>query len=129
MEFQFPSLSILFSFLLLLLMVAKVLRMPQANIPSQKLPHGPWKQPLIGNWHQIVGQLPHHTLRDLAMKYGPLMHLQLGEVSTIIVSSSELAKEIMKSHDAILAQRPSLLAAMILMYDCKGIGSAPYDNY
>ena len=31
--------------------------------------------------HNLVSTLPHRLLREMAKKYGPLMHLQLGEVS------------------------------------------------
>ncbi|CAL8152225.1 unnamed protein product [Prunus armeniaca] len=69
----------------------------------------------------------HHGLRDLAKKYGPLMHLKLGEVSTVVVSSAEFAEEVMKTHDLIFASRPPILAEKILSYGSTNIGFAPYE--
>lgn len=85
--------------------------------------------PLIGSIHHLLGFLPHHRLRDLALKYGPLMHLKLGEVSTIVVSSPELAKEVLKTYDAIFAQRPHQVGADIMCYGSTDIATAPYGGY
>ncbi|MBA0752307.1 hypothetical protein Gogos_001150, partial [Gossypium gossypioides] len=92
--------------------------------------YGPRKLPLIGNLHQLAGPgLLHRTLRDLATKHGPIMHLQLGQVSTVVVSSAEMAKEIMKTHDIVFANRPFLVVAMITTYECTDIAFSPYGNY
>ena len=90
---------------------------------------GPWKLPIIGNIHNLIGSQPHRKLRELSKKYGPLMHLQLGEVFFTIVSSAEYAKEIMKTHDAIFASRPLTLTSEIIFYDSTDIAFAPYGNY
>uniref|UniRef100_A0A2N9FRN2 Cytochrome P450 n=1 Tax=Fagus sylvatica TaxID=28930 RepID=A0A2N9FRN2_FAGSY len=110
-------------------MVVKIGKRFKTNHSTLNLPPGPWKLPIIGNMHQFVGSLPHRALRDMANKHGPLMHLRLGEVSTIVVSSPEFAKEVMKTHDVTFASRPSILVSKILSYDSTNIGFAPYGNY
>ncbi|GLU23307.1 hypothetical protein SLE2022_393260 [Rubroshorea leprosula] len=63
------------------------------------LPPGPPKLPVIGNMHLLSGPGPHRNLWELANKYGPLMFLKLGSVSTIIVSSADVAEEVMKNKE------------------------------
>ncbi|CAN1329199.1 Desmethyl-deoxy-podophyllotoxin synthase [Linum perenne] len=96
-----------------------------------KLPPGPWKLPVIGNLHQLIGgDLPHRRLKDLASKYGPdIMHIKLGELSHIVISSPEAAKQVMRTHDIAFASRPSMLAPCILYYGYKDIAFAPYGDY
>nr|XP_011467779.1 PREDICTED: cytochrome P450 71D11-like isoform X2 [Fragaria vesca subsp. vesca] len=130
MELQCPSIQLLFSFLLLVVLVLKIgKRGLKHNSSASNLPPGPRKLPIIGNLHQLIGALPHRGLRDLAKQHGPLMHLKLGEVSTVVVSSAELAKEVMTTHDIIFASRPQFLATRIIFYDSTDIAFAPYSDY
>jgi hypothetical protein len=57
------------------------------------------------------------------------MHLKLGEVSYIIVSSPDMAKEIMKTHDLIFCDRPNLLLSTILGYNATNIAFSTYGEY
>ncbi|KAJ8541588.1 hypothetical protein K7X08_002404 [Anisodus acutangulus] len=114
----------------LLLFLYFLFRLFQSKTLNKKLPPGPWRLPFIGNLHQLMtGLLPHHTLRNLSQKYGPLAYLQLGEISAIVVSSPEMAKEIMKTQDVRFATRPPSMAGSIIFYNYSDIALCPYGDY
>ncbi|KAJ4725250.1 Cytochrome P450 [Melia azedarach] len=128
------ELGFLFSAILLALLpcaftLLKLGKRSNNNNRASNLPPGPWKLPLIGNLHNLVGSLPHRGLRDLADEHGPLMHLQLGQIPTVVVSSPEFAKEVMKTHDVIFASRPQTLPTKIMSYDFTDIIFSPYGDY
>ena len=58
------------------------------------------------NIHQ-VGKLPHRSFSDLSRTYGPIMRLKFGRLNTVIITSSEAAREVLRTHDHILSGRMS----------------------
>ncbi|KAJ0983437.1 hypothetical protein J5N97_011692 [Dioscorea zingiberensis] len=112
---------------LLLLFLKKQRKEAEKQSPKPKLPPGPRKLPLIGNLHQL-GNLPHHSLWQLSQKYGPLMYLQLGQAPAIVVSSSEIAREVMRTHDLASCNRPSLFSSTKLSYGCSDVAFISYGD-
>nr|BAJ89952.1 predicted protein [Hordeum vulgare subsp. vulgare] len=99
---------------------------------GQQLPPGPWKLPLVGSLHHLLlsrsGGLPHRAMRDLSRAHGPLMLLRLGAVPTLVVSSAEAAREVMRTHDAAFASRHLSATLDIITCGGKGILFSPYDD-
>ncbi|KAK9073906.1 hypothetical protein SSX86_006500 [Deinandra increscens subsp. villosa] len=96
---------------------------------SKNLPPGPPKLPILGNLHQLSGPGPHRVFKALARKYGPIMYLQLGQVPTVVISSARVAKEVLKTHDTIFADRPASETSDLFFYKSQNIAWAPYGNY
>lgn len=95
----------------------------------KNLPPSPPSLPVIGHLHHLGTELPHRALQKLAKKYGPLMHLRLGNVLAIVVSSREGAKELLKSRDPLCADRPESIGSEIMWYDYRDIIFSPYNDY
>ncbi|KAG8498564.1 hypothetical protein CXB51_004860 [Gossypium anomalum] len=93
-----------------------------------KLPPGPPKLPILGNLHQL-GPFPHRSTWQLSKKHGPIMLLQLGSTPTLVVSSAEAAKEVLKIHDLECWSRPPLAGPKRLTYNFQDVAFAPYGHY
>ncbi|XP_042018646.1 salviol synthase-like [Salvia splendens] len=136
MEIDIPSTLIpstlipLLSFLLFLFIFLKSQTISKSTKSYSHIP-GPKPLPLIGNLHLMLraSSGPHRLFRSLAAKHGPLMHLQLGELHFLIASSAEFAKQVMKTHDTIFANRPLMLATEELAYNSSGITFSPHGDH
>ncbi|KAK1271777.1 Cytochrome P450 71A9 [Acorus gramineus] len=114
--------------LLMLLLSVPFFLLRRSLTKKPNLPPSPFKLPIIGNLH-LLGPFAHKSFYELSKKYGPIMHLQLGQVPTLVVSSPEFAREVLKTQDKIFASRPSLKATKILFYGSRDIGFSPYGEY
>eukprot|EP01018_Ginkgo_biloba_P008355 Gb_11069 [translate_table: standard] len=90
-----------------------------------RLPPGPPGLPIIGNLHQL-GDKPHQSLFHLAHKYGPLMSLQLGSKTTVVVSSPSMAREVLKNNDQSFSSRSITTAAKTFAYEGTSLVWSPY---
>ncbi|KAG7603406.1 putative cytochrome P450 [Arabidopsis thaliana] len=95
---------------------------------KKNLPPGPPRLPIIGNLHQL-GSKPHRSMFKLSEKYGPLMALRFGSVSTVVASTPETVKEVLKTFDAECCSRPYMTYPARLTYNLKDIGFCPYTKY
>ncbi|PIA24759.1 hypothetical protein AQUCO_35900001v1 [Aquilegia coerulea] len=114
---------------LLLLFISILLlkkRNNQGNTPCN--PPSPPKLPIIGNLHQL-GSLPHRSLQKLSNKYGPIMLMQFGSKPTLIISSADTAREVLKTQDLNFCTRASLVGPKRLSYNFRDFAFTPYGEY
>ncbi|KAM4072699.1 hypothetical protein ACB094_11G158500 [Castanea mollissima] len=77
----------------------------RSKVTSTKLPPGPKPFPIIGNLLELVGHKPQKSMAKLANTHDPLMTLKLGQKTTIVISSVDLAKEVLQQHDQFFCNR------------------------
>lgn len=120
--------SVLFFLFLPILYFLLLKNKKKSSLKGYNLPPNPPILPIIGNLHQL-GHLPHQSLQKLSHKHGPVMLLQLGSRPTLVVSSAEAAKDLLKTHDLDCCNRPPSPAVKKLSYNYSNISFAPYGDY
>ncbi|KAL1808042.1 hypothetical protein ACET3Z_025032 [Daucus carota] len=112
----------------ILLISTIILRVILKTRGSSSLPPGPFRLPIIGHLH-LLAPIPHQALHKLSLKYGPLFHISLGSNPCVVISSPEMAKEFLKTHEASLSDRPKTVASVHLSYGSQDFMFAPYGPY
>ncbi|PQM41044.1 cytochrome P450 CYP82D47 [Prunus yedoensis var. nudiflora] len=85
---------------------------------------GAW--PIFGHLPLLGGSTPPHiTLAAMADQYGPLFTIRLGVHPSLVISSSEIAKECFTTNDLSLNSRPKLAVVDHIGYNYAMFGFAP----
>uniref|UniRef100_A0A0D9VGL7 Cytochrome P450 n=1 Tax=Leersia perrieri TaxID=77586 RepID=A0A0D9VGL7_9ORYZ len=113
----------------LLFIVLSKLLLSFALKPKLNFPPGPWTLPLIGSIHHL-GNHPntHRALRNLSQKHGPLMQLWLGEVPAVVVSTPDVAQEILRNQDLNFADRHISTTVATVSFGASDIFFSPYSE-
>ncbi|KAJ9535702.1 hypothetical protein OSB04_un001147 [Centaurea solstitialis] len=122
------ALFLIFSLCFSLLILFLFKPLSSSSNPHKILPPSPPRLPIIGNLHQL-GSSPHRALQAMAQSYGQLMLLHLGTVPVLVASSTDIAQEIMKTHDLIFSNRPKINVNNRLTYGSKNIAFSQYGEY
>jgi cytochrome P450 family 1 subfamily A polypeptide 1/ferulate-5-hydroxylase len=79
--------------------------------------------------HQLLlsKQPLHRWLHALSQRHGPILHLQLGSIPTLVVSSPDAARLVLHTHDLVFASRSTRSSATRLFsYNYSGLSHTPY---
>ncbi|KAK1604421.1 hypothetical protein QYE76_028094 [Lolium multiflorum] len=93
--------------LLLGLFAAAVLAIVVAKLKGKRfrLPPGPSGAPIVGNWLEVGDDLNHRKLMGLAKRFGEVFLLRMGVRNLVVVSSPELAKEVLHTQGVEFGSR------------------------
>ena len=112
----------------LIIFVTILFFIKQKKGKKSNTPASPPRLPLIGNLHQL-GRHPHRSLCSLSNRYGPLMLLRFGLVPVLVVSSADVARDILKTYDRVFASRPRSKIFEKIFYEARDVALAPYGEY
>ncbi|KAG9448465.1 hypothetical protein H6P81_008430 [Aristolochia fimbriata] len=101
---------------------------PTSTTSLGSLPSPP-ALPIIGHLH-LLGPLMHRYLHRLSNRYGPLFHLRLGSLGSVVVASSaSMAEEFLKTHELSFTSRPGVSGSEYSGDETGGFTLSPYGPY
>lgn len=96
------------------------------------LPPSPRAFPIVGSFPFLgarPGEPAHRMFARMGEKFGPITYLLMGAKPTIVVSSSEVAKLVLKDLDHVFASRPYLSVGKYCGMDFNSVAFAPIGPY
>ena len=111
--------------ILLGVIVNLLLRRRFQSIRRLRLPPGPSGVPILGALPQI-GPMPHASLANLALRYGPIMYLRMGTTGVVVASSAGASRSFLKALDLQFANRPLPISGKDVTYDGQDFVFANY---
>nr|QGX89943.1 p-coumarate 3-hydroxylase [Betula alnoides] len=90
-----------------------------------KLPPGPRPWPIVGNLYDVK-PVRFRCFAEWAQAYGPIISVWFGSTLNVVVSNTELAKEVLKENDQQLADRHRSRSAAKFSRDGKDLIWADY---
>ncbi|KEH43874.1 putative geraniol 8-hydroxylase [Medicago truncatula] len=92
--------------------------------PNYKLPPGPSPLPIIGNLLEL-GEKPHKSLANLTKIHGSIISLKFGRITTVVVSSANMAKEVLLTNDQFLSNRTIPQSVSVLNHEHYSLAFIP----
>ncbi|KAK7394876.1 hypothetical protein VNO78_15417 [Psophocarpus tetragonolobus] len=71
---------------------------------STNLPPGPHPFSILGNIFEVATN-PHKALTKLSRIYGPVLTVKLGSITTIVISSPQVAKQVLHENGQVFSSR------------------------
>lgn len=90
-----------------------------------RLPPGPRGLPVVGSLPFLGSEL-HSHFADMARTYGPILSLKLGGKTSIVISSPEMARAVLKENDVTFANRPVPAVVTAMEYGGRDVVFTPY---
>ncbi|CAO2205806.1 unnamed protein product [Urochloa humidicola] len=123
-----PWASVLLATTAAFFLAAVLLHRRRQGSRKLNLPPGPRPWPVIGNLN-LLGPLPHRSIRDLSAQYGPLMSLRFGSFPVVVGSSVSAAEFFLKSGDLAFLDRPRMACGKHTVYNYSGMLWSHYGAY
>ncbi|XP_020238203.1 cytochrome P450 93A3 [Cajanus cajan] len=93
-----------------------------------RLPPSPRALPVLGHLY-LLTKLPHQAFHNISSRYGPLVYLVFGSKPCVLVSSPEMARQCLKTHETCFLNRPKRTNVDYITYDSSDFVLAPYGPY
>ncbi|XP_051020359.1 cytochrome P450 2J6 isoform X2 [Acomys russatus] len=79
------------------------------NRRPKNCPPGPWGLPFVGNIFQLDFEQPHLSIQLLVKKYGNIFSLNLGYLTSVVITGLPLIKEVFTHMEQNIMNRPVTL--------------------